>query len=1016
MVTRCLFGKSRRPCRQFGLGDHCPRRLGGFWGALGVVLVLVAGCTGADRATPDRRTATAATSATSAMSGSGAGSTSSRAATSAATASAPGSQRPAPPPPRQLWRTTGFTPSGQSVVFARTAVVYGFIGKQWNLIGIDLADGSVRWRKPADRPADAGQLPDVQTDGSQVTFLQPAGENSLWRSQLVSVDPDTGHATAVSAPWAFVSDAGCAGTCYQVASPDDLTDTSARRLELTSAKLVEVKGSDRLSDWLPVRRGITLRFAGQAAEIAVERDGKLLPAQRITLPRWYHGERRLQALITARADNIQALTLLPGNVSDRGTSNLADSMTVAIDTTSGKRLWTAPGEAMCGGFVVQDAARVVTCRSSGTRKVTTAGAINRSDTSYQHQRTVVRGRDPRTGKVQWNYDAGANSGIDLAGVGLNVIDDRRVLVTRDDGRAVVLDSDTGTTTPAPAGQVSWCMAIRRFETAQPVWTDGRRADRIEGSETWQTCDAAGTAVTAPPNSAPPGPISAPATVNGRPAAVVTGPDAVVAYSTDAEPAAAAPTSSADAAPSPSATAAAPSPATTVGPPKISTAPAAAWRAELRPVTPVDELGGVLVYYGVADNSNLYLVGLDPKTGNEKWRQPATTSGLHPDNSLTIQTFRGYVSYFQPADQPLHGIPALLDPRTGAALPVGGPLEYWNIPRACSDTPTKLCVEGRVDGSWRSIELADRISKPLPGADDAAAADPQQIDLTWTDKGVSGTRAGKPVWNRNWRQLLGTDAAEVQYLIWDGWQLSSDTAIATVRYNWAAGPSGDYPRLDVRRNLMTVAITLSTGAVRWRKPAAAFGCLYRLLDVGRLPDGSRTVLLCTYTGTLGAAVGKTDTKDLSVPRDQQVTVHQVDPVTGKPYWSTELGAAPDLGTVTGPSDLGWLDSWRILLSSNAKPVVLNLLTGATSPAPRGVLAWCTGTSTFDTGTAYPQDGVANTFRTGGELTRPCTPGASTTKAPPRMPSWVGLDVSVGGGATLRVVAQPDAVVAYRVPRP
>ncbi|NNG36483.1 PQQ-binding-like beta-propeller repeat protein [Nakamurella aerolata] len=1006
--------------------------------AAGLALVTLAGCTGDGTAVPEPPAATSGSgpgSAAASADGTTNGTTGRPAGSPSAATTAPTPQRPAPEQIRERWRTKGFTPSGPVAVFDRTAVAYGLIGKQLNLIGIDLSEGSTKWRKPAQLPADATQLSYVGTDGRDVRFLQPVAGHPLWQSQLASVDPETGHVNVISAPWAFVGNNGCAGTCYEVAPPDDLIATKTLQLDLRTAKLTPVDGSNDLGGWTALRKGIVMKLGDGAVEISVERNGKVLAPQRIAMPRWYRTTSRVRLRTTARSGGVQMVTILPAGAEEPGTSNLADAVVVTMDTARGKKLWTAPGEAMCGGFVVLDAGLAVTCRSTGTRTVVSkSDAVVAGEITYQRQRTVLSGRDARTGKVRWTYNAGANKGIDVSNPGMNAIDDRRVLLSGGAGGPVVIDSDTGKTAPAKADQVSWCLAIRRFDTAQTGWVDGRRVGQMEGLEAWQTCTPQGKATSAVPATGALGPIASKAGVDGESLTLVTQADAVVAYTT--QPAAtagsaAASTSSGPAprgptAPRTSTTPRGPTAPKIIGPPKGSAAPTVAWKASVRPVTDVVELSGVLVYYGLDPADQLLLIGLDPRSGKQKWRQPATTSGLHPDNALTIRTFRGYVAYFQPGGQPLEGAPALLDPRNGTAVTVGGPLEYWNIPRRCTDEtgkarkPEKLCAEGRVEGQWRNIELADRVTTPVPGSEDAAGSG-RWVDLTWTDKSVSASRAGRTLWTRNWRQLLGADATDVGYLAWNAWEGDSDTVIATVRYNWAAGPSGDFPRLDARRSLMTVAVSISTGAVRWRRPGAALGCLSRLDSVGRLPDGAQPLLACSYTGSIGASVGRTDTDELAVPRDQQVTLLQLDPVTGKPYWSTKLGSAPDIGTVDGPSELGWLDSWRILLSSNEKPVVVDLISGAARPAKPTELGWCTSTTTFDSGVAYEQDGAPNTSRTGGALTRPCSSKGTAAAVPGRMPSGVGLDVtdtagSSDAGPDLRVVAQSDAVVGYRIPQP
>jgi outer membrane protein assembly factor BamB len=98
----------------------------------------------------------------------------------------------------QAWATTGFEAKSTPVMVAGTAVLYGSVGTDLFIIGIDPATGAERWRRQVSVTAfSPDQEITVDKLDDKVAYLRPVADVN---SQIVVIDPATGTGLFASEP------------------------------------------------------------------------------------------------------------------------------------------------------------------------------------------------------------------------------------------------------------------------------------------------------------------------------------------------------------------------------------------------------------------------------------------------------------------------------------------------------------------------------------------------------------------------------------------------------------------------------------------------------------------------------------------------------------------------------------------------------------------------------------------------------------------------------------------------
>jgi hypothetical protein len=167
--------------------------------------------------------------------------------------------------------------------------------------------------------------------------------------------------------------------------------------------------------------------------------------------------------------------------------------TVGLSNVTGKRLWSVRGAFEC--FGVDGLPGPWLCRLTGTATATAAGKV----TASADATLTLEGFDPASGSIRWTVPA-ARAGIAAMLRGdVAVADAHRLLVQSKQGRRLVVDLRSGTTSPPAPGQLFWCAHANFFTINPPL---GIGAQRV-GSSLYGPCDASRRAVNAVPTTSVP---------------------------------------------------------------------------------------------------------------------------------------------------------------------------------------------------------------------------------------------------------------------------------------------------------------------------------------------------------------------------------------------------------------------------------------------------------------------------------------------------------------------------------
>jgi hypothetical protein len=305
--------------------------------------------------------------------------------------------------------------------------------------------------------------------------------------------------------------------------------------------------------------------------------------------------------------------------------------------------------------------------------------------------------------------------------------------------------------------------------------------------------------------------------------------------------------------------------------------------------------------GVDDGLGVELAGIDVATGKLLWRLPGSF--------------------------------VVLDPPT--ACP-GSTEDWWFCLVLSSSAKSELmlvaldAVSGRVESEISGVtrRLAD-------GLYESGGSISHLVRISFP-QGV--------LWSKSLDAELGSSDYDIDY----GWTI--DAVGGDYLVSVQARPTAGTSQLTVA---LTAAIDALTGEVRWREPGS-----YRC--GGAVPINEP--FACLETGTLHLS-GKTAAPTLSP--DATATIIGFDPLTGRPRWKLELAR-----DVLGPFIAGTgyaVSGTRILVRLTGRatrPELLDLATGALSPAQPRELFWCPQLPTFDEqypgGPDVQRDGVTTWF--------------------------------------------------------
>lgn len=713
-----------------------------------------------------------------------------------------------------------------------------------------------------------------------------------------------------------------------------------------------------------------------------------------------------------------------------------DLATTAFTVNTGDTKWAVPGSSFgCGRdpFLYwqreksKDPASYL-CRYSGS--AARDPAANDSQHFLTKDLVVTLDKiDPQTGAASWSRPMGDAKRLvgDFSGAESALLDDTHLFVPNSAG-GLVIDLDSGETRAPVQQDTFWCGIEDSFPRPEPFFTASTPVSTADRAGLVNPCHADGTPATVPTTTIP---TDIGSTFDGdlrvvalahEVAGFLTPPATSAADSTAnaSESASAEPTDSA----SPIGTA---DPTTTALSPSL-TAVEQAWAATaFEPRTTPKIIGGTAVIYGTV-GTGLFLIGLDPATGAERWRRPASAASLNPDTEIDVDEIDGLVAYFRPDNPnlPVLSSIVLIDPATGTDMIAAELRGWYTFPEICPDDPASLCawahnveLDNTVQNRRFRINRQDAAVTLIP---EGTAADPVPFSTLWNDlvsmhgtpdESVGIVRDGAVRWSKPVAELLGAGGT-----LDHGWYASQDNGAAPVlelsgRIGWAGTPGTDgksHPSLDLANNLITVGINRNDGSVLWRQIGTSPQCRYALPSRSLMstPGSPNPAIRCRYTGRLDSSPpGRS--YGLTVPTDLTVTVERVDLQTGEAIWSVPVGVAAPLAVAPHGVTTTFLDDHRLLVNNT----LIDMDTGDTRAPTPGETFWCPAQQSFNQSEQwFGNDGSGRVDRAARGEMFTCDGNAKPTTA---IPAAVPLAISAVSEDGLRLVSTPGGVVAYRVPR-
>ncbi|HYN71373.1 MAG TPA: hypothetical protein VES60_02645 [Nakamurella sp.] len=954
----------------------------------------------------------------------------------------------------KVWTAAGIAPVSEVQAVGGVAVVYGTAGDDLVIYGLDPVTGTQLWSKPAALPTDRSDSIDVREIDGAVAYLRPTGTARL--SQLVLADPTTGADLTVSAarywytlPARCHDDAWVCLTSY-VQQAGGHWDLRRFRVNRATGDTVAVDVDDSATDdyQLPVGDLFYSLSDDGAMQIGRRVDGSVLwtkPSSDIwgpTMPRpWYF------TTWDTESHGFAIMTTEGRGTDQPGGARLdlaKDVASASVSLADGAVRWVSPGAAVgCGAdpyllwdVTEDDAADTLAyrCKYTGSA-VRNFSALRGLQLTTTDLSVAVEAFDPMTGDVRWTADVGDARALasDSAGQKSALLDDDHVVVANSAGWLVV-DLQAGQSRPTTADDVLWCTDESAFPRPEPYFQESTPITTAKRSGVVHPCRPDGSAAPLP-TAAIPSKLSASFDGDRRVIALSDGvagflvpPAAGGDADADGGAAGSETATSASTEATPDSTAdSTPSSAAAGGEPAAPALHAVeqAWAATgFEAKTTPKLVGETAVLYGTV-GTQLFLIGLDPATGAERWRHPATAGALSPRQEVEVVTLDDKVAFLRPVpNNDRMAQIALIDPATGADVIVTE-MQWWlGFPAVCYDDPATWCATAyylepnattltsrrfRIDRGTGALTLI-----PEPAAAPSAPYtvlrnDVVQINGAPTDT-LGVVRDGAVVWSRPVTDLAGAGATL------DGWWVTEDDGATpmlelSVHTGWSGSSDsgGRYPSLDLATNLVTVGINRNDGAVVWSKPGTWSGCRGKLWFSRTMstPGSPDPALRCRYTGRLDSNPPNRG-YDLTEATDLTVTLERVDLQTGEPIWSVPLGAERSLAVDAFGPTVSLLDDHRLLTGGR----VVDLDDGSSRAPAGGETFWCPGRQSFDQTVEWMgTDGsIRRDRRVQGEVVQ-CDGSGNAASG---TPSAVPLAVSAVTDGGLRLVSTPAGVVAYRVP--
>lgn len=947
----------------------------------------------------------------------------------------------------KIWTAAGIDPVSQVDEIGGVAVVYGTTPTGLMIYGLDPATGAQLWSKPTIvGPTDSGNAIWTPDLSGTVTYFRPTGTDRL--TQLVLADPKTGADKSVSEArywstyppkcssddtWICVSshvqyDTGSWGsrtfkvnqaTGQTIPLSNDAAVSNDEKHGLAVNDLYYTTGSDTE----PMKLG---RWVDDAALWEKPMSDFFGPG--LTSPKQFE----MPAKNETDLGTLVAWGELHDSDGDKPIDLATNLATAVFSLADGSVTWASQGAWLgCGsdpllGLISwhQNRRRQYLCHYTGSA---TKGSD--SDLSSRLIATdldvTVEKVDETTGVPVWSAKLGDAKRLvsDTSGAESAILDDKNIFEPNSTG-GLVLNLDTGQTRPPTAEDTFWCQQQEEtFTRTEPVYDESTPVFEGRAAGTFRPCTMTGADAPLPTSRFPSG-IGASFDNDVRVVALAEGVSGFL-QPTAANNATESDQSSASgvsvSTPPSSAAATSSVPSTPEQPP--TTVVEQAWIATgFEAKTKPTIVAGTAVLYGVV-GADLFLIGLDPTTGAERWRRKTNYTAYPPSQEISVVQVDDRVAYLRGSNPeiPVLSEIVMIDPATGTDM-VAAESRWWiGLPAACADDDQTLCATAyyvELNNSLTKKEYRiDKITGSVTSIPGDKAVTATGYTTLWNDvvkidnapvETIGIVKDGKVLWSRPLTDIAGAGATL------DGsWYLSEDDGpvpVVTLSAVTGWSKAGEaYPALDLAANTVSVGFNRDTGAVLWTEPGTWGACrssLWAKRDMST-PGSYDPQLRCRYTGRLDSdPPGKG--YDLKVPSDLTVTLERVDLQTGKPVWSVPLGATPNLAVFPDGETNTFLDDHRLLINSQ----IVDVDDGSTrTPAP-GETFWCPAQQFFVQNNPWTSiNGTVSYEKQVEGSVFLCDAGSNPVTA---TPTAVPLAVSTVTDDGLRLVSTKDGVIAYRVP--
>jgi outer membrane protein assembly factor BamB len=423
---------------------------------------------------------------------------------------------------------------------------------------------------------------------------------------------------------------------------------------------------------------------------------------------------------------------------------------------------------------------------------------------------------------------------------------------------------------------------------------------------------------------------------------------------------------------------------------------------LSPIAQPTAIGKVVVGI-VTEDRKLFVVGINPATGKELWRQQMTPSFVTAGVQVEIKKVdTNKVAYFRPTgeDTQYEELANLVvaDAQTGNDIATS--------PEAAFTSPISVCTDGKdvctisqttaFNRNQYRLEIAtgryvvDSDRMP-PGARSLDA--PGLFDL--------GDRPGNTMaLLRDGTLQWGTPVSAAfppDFSSDNGWTwrlFSNEHVFVGSMYGKPLATSPRY-MTDLANNAAMAGLAEATGEVLWRDPGSSFQCH---LGYEHFPVRCRRHGIASY---------KADTEPSFEGLD--ITIEGFDPATGQTTWSVPIGAAISLvGGSPAPAIAG---PTQVVLEGPKGPVVLDYATGDVRPPAPGATFWCMTETRYELSRPYRgHQGTWEHTRTGGPRATICDARGKPATALPSVAATLAAGAQVGG---YTVLATPEGYLGFAV---